>query len=79
MSDADPESKSEADHADLLATIAKQKEMLDRYRKFVGKLATNRSKDQAWYTAKAWAAKSFWWAIGGHLETEEEQQAFLFK
>lgn len=53
--------------------------MLERYRFFVGKLATNRSKNTGWYTAKCWASKDFWWAIGQDLKTEDEQKAFLFQ
>ncbi|RYD18848.1 MAG: hypothetical protein EOP88_21135 [Verrucomicrobiaceae bacterium] len=64
--------------SDLEATVAAQAELLAKYRRFIGKLATNRSKDNAWYTAKAWAPQDFWWAIGADLESEEEQQAFLF-
>lgn len=74
-----PLESPESNPSDLEARFAAQTDLLAKYRRFVGKLATNPSKDSAWYTAKAWAPQDFWWAIAQDLETEAEQQAFLFR
>lgn len=56
----------------------RQKTLLANYRRLVGKLAEARDKDSAWRIAKSRAPDDFWRSIGFDLESESQQQRFLF-
>ncbi len=53
-------------------------DLLANYRRFVGKLATAKNKNEAWGIAKCWAPDELWRSIGFDLATDEERQAFIF-
>lgn len=64
----------QTDRAENLKSAAK----LANYRRFVGKLATAKNKNEAWGIAKCWAPDELWRSIGFDLATDEERQAFIF-
>ena len=50
---------------------------LKQYRELLSRLATARSKDQAWYAAKAFCP--FWRELAFDLDSEAAQKAMLFE
>jgi hypothetical protein len=66
-------------YQNLIDRNKEQEKTLNYYRQLVGKLATHADKNSAWYTAKSWAPLELWRGIGFDLQTEREQQAFIFE
>jgi len=64
----------QTDRAENLKSAA----ILANYRRFVGKLAVAKNKNEAWGIAKCWAPDELWRSIGFDLTTDEERQAFIF-
>lgn len=84
-----PDDQPEREPLDILREIVadlqndraknlKEAATLANYRRFVGKLATAKNKNEAWGIAKCWAPDELWRSIGFDLATDEERQAFIF-